>query len=359
MGNQTWYGYEIDDALPLTGVSFDINMSTSSQLTATLDPTAIETLGLDPPRDLLIVERGSELVWAGVIWDLDKTAGETLVKVTAGSIWSWYQNKSEVRVNINFTQQSPPFDLLEVPRWVLHEAQVPAPGGPLVIWLPTLSDVLQGNPADIVGTQAQKTGSIVEQMAQQDPGFDFDIKPQYADNATTVLLVGRFYYPGAGETKDLTLELGAGISDYGWKHNGALVANDWWDVGQPVTGGNNPVPVGSAQDATSLATYLRLQGSESIQTSDQGLLNAAAKKNQRLRAKPVILASLALTPGRHDTDLSQFSPGDTIQAVVQDNIVQFDGPFTIASIHVALEDTGDSDEKVERLTLNAKQVQSA
>lgn len=354
------YGYEIDHALPLTNVKFSKVVSTSSGLTGTLDPSALDTLSLDPPRDLLFVERAGEIEWGGIIWDLAKKSGETLVTVTAGSIWSWYQNKSEVREDINFSKQNPPPDILTVPQSIIRHAHASSLGGPLVIWRPKLADTLATNSPDITGTSAQKTGSLIEQLAQQDPGFDFDIRPQFADNSSSViLLVGRYYYPEAGRNLGLTLEWGAGISDYGWQHRGSLVNNDWLEIGQAPQGQpSGSVPTSRQQDTQSLARYLRLQGSESLQTSTTGILSAAAKRNLKLRAKPIILTDLVLQPGRHDTDASLFNAGDTIDAVVHDVIVQFDGPFSIASVSVALDDSGDPQEKTERVTLTGKQVQS-
>lgn len=352
-GNQ-YYGYMVDDELDLSEVTFNTPLSAKGGFSAKLPNDAPTTFPY-PPRDILIIERNGTPVWAGIPWAMSASSEDPQVQCGGDSAWGFYADHQEYRRTQKWSQQA--IEQNELVYRIARQAAEDAPGGLLTLWQWEDTGKTYTLP-DSSETQPQKVGGIIEQIATAAEGFDFAIVPYRVGD--TYLLWWEIYYPkwtrNPAAQSSLVLAYEGAISKYTWQHDGGRMSNDWRETGQAPPGGPSAgasTPYADAWDQGSIDTYLHLQGSGSLQSSDQSLLQGTADQEIHDRRNPIVVSDITLKPGRSDTEFTQFFPGQYINIVIHDKRVQVDQGFQIGDIKVDLVDTGDWREKEEIVTLTA------
>jgi hypothetical protein len=288
-------GYRVWSTDLLTGrpLSFDLPIAVSSYLYGKVNSygSADGDISLDGPDDplqvlpekrtCLWIAYRDQVVWGGIVWDLQPDIDSRMMRVTSQT-WSSYFEQLLIRDNLIFRNTGGGVDQLDVFRALLAYAQGksnanigvqvdPLTSGHLItqLWGPGAGD----------GARPDKPVSeAMKEIADVDPGFEWadDVGDNGTHNPVKRIRLG---YPRlAGSAAGLLLEYPGNISNYTWTSAGKGSPNIVYALG---SGDGASTLVEAATDTTQLALgYPRLEystGGDHKEITRRATLAAAAR----------------------------------------------------------------------------------
>ncbi len=311
---------QVLDELPLRGVSFGSVLNGVGDFTGTLDlasasardiPMADLRAATEPQRTLLLVDRDSVLLWAGIIWARAGKGSDRARQLSALEVWSYFRRRINVAA-LDFTG----VDQGTIIKTVVDLAQA-APGGNIGVNVPA-PDPSVARDRHYAATDLKGVADLVEQMTQVEQGPDFAVDVAYVNDTPT--LTFRLGWPRRGRAAPDTgwvFELGGNMVDYDEVEDGTGGGNAVYAVGA----GEGPAMLVSSVTETAVldAGYPLLdQVTQYNDVTDQSTLDAHARGDLLTGALPARSLKIRV---RADTDpvLGSWAVGDDCIVVIEDD----------------------------------------
>jgi hypothetical protein len=260
-----------------------------------------------PGRTMAYVERGTQIVWGGIVWTRTPTRddrGFITCPIQGAGLESYYRGHRQIK---GADRVYTGVDQLAIARDLFTYAASQS-GGDLGIEMDTsqLSGVLR----DRTYSQydLQWIGQILDQLAGVDGGFEWRIQC-YADTSGTRHRALRLGYPKltAGTTaQDLVLSSPGPIRAYSLPEDATVQANAWQSRGASTNTNQaaQSVPLMSAALTTPAdiaAGWPLLDGSSDYSSvSDQATLDGHAAADLARWVRPVVIPSVSVLTGSID-----------------------------------------------------------
>lgn len=306
MGLYTYYAANpltdsIIDELPLRNVTFDTKLNGIGSFSAELplsDSNLVPTSELNstaPNQTAIWVDRGGVLVWGGLVWTRGYDSEKETVKLGGNDFMSYFEHRF-----INDTLTYTNVDQLSIVKQLLQYAQgqnvsFPKPGGNVNVQYanpyPT-SGILRS--ATYNSYELKQIAAAIQELSQQDTGFDFGFDVQYVAGIPTVTFNPS--YPRRGRTATQTgwvFELPGSISKYTYDEDGTQTEVTSFSVGA----GTGSSMLRSSSSTTSLIDngFPLFEGTHSYKdVADQPTLDAHARADAAAFAGPVALADITV-----------------------------------------------------------------
>lgn len=188
-----------------------------------------------PRRTVIWVDRDGQLRNAYIVWGRQIIRGTRAMVLRGASLFSYFHHR-RLRVTKSYSQQ----DQLAIAKDLIDYAQS-QPGGDIgIVTESASSGVLRDRKPIGYDYEAKVIGTLIEQLAAVQNGFDFDVTCAYVNDVPTATF--RTYYPRRGRTADAN-----GIS-FVWGRNllDIDVSEDESDHPNTVLG------IGAGEDSTQL-----------------------------------------------------------------------------------------------------------
>ena len=291
----------IIDELPLRNVKFDTKLNGAGSFSADLplsDSTLVPTSELNstaPNQTAIWVDRAGALVWGGMIWTRSYDSATETLKLGGTDFFSYFEHRY-ISDTLTYTN----VDQLSIAKQLIQYAQgqngsFPKPGGNI--------NVQYANPYPTSGINRSVTyngyelkqiAAAIQELSQQDTGFDFGLDVQYVAGVPTVTFNPS--YPRRGRTATQTgwvFELPGNITNYTYDEDGTLTEVTSYAVGA----GTGTSMLRSSTSTTSLIDngYPLFEGVHSYKdVTDQPTLDAHARADAAAFAGPVALADITV-----------------------------------------------------------------
>lgn len=277
-----------------------------------------------PGETALQVYRAGALIWSGPIMTVEDEIDGDSWKAAVGAIgWLGMFEYRATDIGVSYTDDT------GVIAWNLISASQAKTGGALGI---RAGNIVSGTTAT-VSYDAKGILQAIKDLAEAEPGFDFEITPDRVFNV----------YPGRkGTMVDVALEFGKNIRRFRRQRDATKLANNVYALG---AGEGKNMLVGSAFDSSSIARFGNWElylSKKDVQ--DIGLLNSAAAG--ALVPLPPEIISLEIDP--QDPPIGSYSVGDLVRVIVNAGGVQYDNWQRIYGIEIEISD--EDYEKVNILT---------
>lgn len=288
-------GYRVwtTDLLSGRPLSFDLPIAVSSYLYGkvnsygtsdgdiTLDGPDDPSLVLAEKRTCLWISYREQVVWGGIVWDLEPDIGSRMMRVTAQT-WTSYFEQILIRDTLIFRTVGGGVDQLDVFRGLLAYAQG-KPSANIGVQIDPLTSghgitQLWGPGAGDGARPDKPVSEAMKEIADVDPGFEW--VDDVGDNGThNPLKRIRLGYPAlSGSAAGLLLEYPGNVSSYTWTAAGKGSPNVVYALG---SGDGASTLVESATDTAQLDVgYPRLEystGGDHKEITRRATLAAAAR----------------------------------------------------------------------------------
>lgn len=314
---------EIVAEIPLTGVSFNQQLNTAGTLQGHILLSGINTYGYNidaatlPARNCLYVDRNGILVWGGVIWSRSYNSDSQTLSIAAREFESYFE-KRLITTTENFNNA----DQLLIARTLIDNAQAVTDGDIGVITGSETSGVL----IDRVyyDYEFKQVWQAIKDLADQDDGFDFNIKVEY-DNITNepkkTLVLG---YPrtghidtGVGDMNTNVFLFPAGnITTYEYPEDGSIVTNTLYVTGAGSNEGKlltNAIATGSFTNG-----FPVLEATVAYSDiTDQNVLNELASGRVLALSEPPPIIKVVV-PAFIEPEYGTYSIGDDVRLMITD-----------------------------------------
>lgn len=338
--------------IPFSGFGFGRVLNGAGTFDAGIgqDHEKATATNLDPARTALYVERGSRIVWGGILWPFRREMGSREIRVEA-SDWVGWLARRNIRHTLTYpatydTDPNATVEQFDIVRGI-------------VTYLQSVKDfgvVVDSHNSGVLRRQKyphyerKPAGEAVHQLADRINGFDYaaDTTRDPATDEITKHL--RLYYPRRGRRTNHVFSWGVNIDDYSYVKDGSRIENQVDAFGQ---GEEDDMLIATAADPNQWANYPILDGRIDHKTvSQQATLQGHADTRLKERRLPVEHLELKLKANALPS-FSSWVPGDEATVNIDDGIVQVDGFWRIMSDHVDVTETGD---EVVALTLTRPEV---
>ena len=314
---------EIIAEIPLTGVSFNQQLNTAGTFQGHILLSGINTYDYNvdastlPARNCIYVDRNGILVWGGVIWQRSYNSDSQTLSITAREFESYFE-KRLITTTENFNNA----DQLLIARTLIDNAQAVANGDIGVITGSETSGVL----IDRVyyDYEFKQVWQAIKDLADQDDGFDFNIKVEYdniTNEPTKTLVLGSprtgHIDTGVGDINTNVFVFPAGnITAYEYPEDGSITTNSLYVTG---AGSNEGKLLTNATASTSFTNgfpLLETTVSYSDITDTTVISELATGRVLALSEPPPIIK--VVVPAFVEPEYGTYSIGDDIRLMITD-----------------------------------------
>lgn len=346
--------------LPLSGVRYGRVLNGAGRASGSMSLAHRTTTGTRlspaylaataPGRTGLWVERDGVLMWGGVIWARDYNDGRLTIE--AAELWSYFHRR-----RLGTTKTYSATDQLDIVRDLIDYAQS-QPGGDIRIDVVTTdSGVVRDR--TYYGYERQVIGTLVEQLAAVNDGFDFSIDVAWTPGGELGATLN-FGYPQRGRRATVTgivFEPGRNIGSYRWPEDASRQANVIVGVGA----GEGDAMLGVTVEAGSVLDigYPRL--TDVISHKDVRVLSTlTGHANAALSARrfPIVNPTMIDVQVDSDPPLGSWIMGDECRFRVDVDDERFPDGLD-RRLRIVADEVTVADEGVETVTITCGEVQSA
>lgn len=273
-----------------------------------------------PPRAVFAYEKDDVLVWAGPIWthsyDLDAGTVEL-----AGEGYLSYLRRRILRISATYTgidQFAIAFDLID-------KAQAAGNGylGISYTANPATSGVLRDR--TYYSYERKHIGTLIEQLAAVQNGFDFRLMPRWSSGPNSTLVVDFLVtYPPVGRATDIVFDLGA-VDFSTVTLDGTSLAFTVDAIGR---GEGDSLPISTQTDSSLVIAYMALDDDISVSDVEDTATLAAYAQRRLLRGKaPIVIPKVQV-----GTEwLGRFVVGDQVRVRAAMGLLQLDAMYRIVA----------------------------
>lgn len=332
---------QVIEEIPFRSVKWAKELNGPGSFTAVIDadhPKAARN-NLLPAARFVYVVRNGVAVWGGIIWVVRNTGGE--LEVSAQGIWSYFRRR-RIRWDATFTST----DQFSIAQSLMNTAAT-QPGAISVTVPATTSGVLRDR--SFFAVERKQLGEAVEQLANVENGFDFEIVTSLSGATFTNSMV--FYHPKQGRRLSAVWDVSVHASVDSWEVDGSDTTNLLTALG---AGDGQVALVVDAADPGQFSTYPLLEDTVSYKdVVEVDTLDSHARADLQRRSKPKALPEMTLIPTA-ETEVGSFVVGDEIQLRGNRGWTELDGWYRIVSYDVEVSDEGD--ERIAVQVVDTEQV---
>lgn len=267
----------------------------------------------------VFVERNRVLLDGGIIWKRQYSVGGGYDLQISG-FSSYFYRRLAVQ-SATAAQKWVNVDQLAVPQQLITQAQAVYGGNiGVIVDLTQTSGVLRSLTLD--PSQLPTIGSVIDQQAALDNGFDWDVRVAY-DNSGAPAKYLRLGYPQSGRTVGQAVDMlqyPGNITSYSLAEDGEQAATSTWGQAT-LENGAASVQVASSPEMLT-AGYPILERTVSLpDTRNTATLLAATTAEQKAAAGPVatLTASVKIEDdSRRGIVPGSFQAGDTMRVAIKD-----------------------------------------
>lgn len=338
------------DELPVTRINFshvlngpgkcDISMSPNPQ--SDLLQKKLIASNIDPAKTVIYIEKDGVVLWAGVLWEVFVVYPANRLRIIGEGFWSYFRRRI-IGETTTFTDR----DQHYVAKTLIDNALAET-GGDIAGISTASTNVTSG--VNVSRTyynyQRRFVGEAIEDLANREGGFDFDIESTWKNPYGTEFISNDFqcYYPRKGTRAETIFDLDANLLRIQWQQKGQKFVNKLYMIG----GGSasdtvltESTDVGSIFEGYPLLEH-RLAKKEI--TNSSTLLEHANRELQ-LRNQVFQTLTVEVNPKGPETRVGAFTTGDVARVRASRGYLDLDKFYRIMSYDVYVNE-GSNDERI-------------
>jgi hypothetical protein len=342
------YDYEMD-APGSANISIPMDVSK-------LDGTPLKPADIFPCRTAIAIQRGSELVWGGIVWQYNVDLSSRFIALDAGGYFSYYKYRHTNRAGVKFKNK----ETTEIVKWFILEINNgPSYGNGINTNVSGLQPVAKRlnkswNPYeyksiyDVIEDMADEIAAYDPQTFKYTGGFFFYFEPYFVDD----LHIGNKMINTDSRhpvSNGITLAQGVNCEFSSISVDGNSMANAAYVVGA-TNGEPTLTPHAERRNVVFAAEipYMDAIVTESTEKTD-AQLRWRAKSALAYGSTPIILPTAVTYPNMYRP--SQFKPGMLVRVTSDDGFLDLDkAEYVITKVSVSVSTDGS-----DRLTLDMVQ----
>jgi len=343
--DSTWY-----EEIPVTRINFSqvlngpgkCDISTSPNPVTDSWRNKISTDYLKPGRSTIYIEKDGVIVGAYILWELFVIYPANRIRLIGEGLWSYFR-KRVIETTVEFSGT----DQFLIAKNLIDTA-LNKTGGNIVNMSTTGTSTSSGITLDrsYYGYQRRFVGEAIEDLADRENGFDFEIDTEWVPNSSppTISNTYRQYYPKKGTTALVVFDLDANLTRLQWQQKAQKFVNKLYMVG---AGSADDTTLVTATDVGSLTKGYPLLEHKLVKkdVADSGLLSQYAVRELNQRNQLYEILTLELDPKSVETRLGSFKIGDIARVKASRGWVSLDKLYRIMSYDVWVNE-GANDERI-------------
>ena len=343
--DSTWY-----EEIPVTRINFshflngpgkcDISTSPNPETESLRDK--ISTDFLKPGRSTIYIEKNGVIVGAYILWELFVIYPSNRLRLIGEGFWSYFRRRI-IDEDLNFDD----VDQLLIGKTLIANALAYTRGS-IVDMSTSGTKVTSGVNIDRQYFQYQRRlyGEAVEDLADRDDGFDFDITSQWIGGSSPPSIAVEYqqYYPQKGTIGDIVFDLDANILRFQWQQKAQKFVSKMYMIGAGTAGDTTLAQVENvgvfAEGYPLLEHKLIKKDISSTITLSQYALRELNKRKQLYE-----IVQVEVDPRSIETRVGSFTTGDTVRLKINRGFVVINKYYRIMMYDVWVNE-GANDERI-------------
>jgi len=350
----TWY-----EEIPVTRINFShylngpgkCDISTSPNPAENNIRNKISTDYIKPGRSTIYIEKDGIIVGAYILWELFVIYPSNRLRLIGEGLWSYFRRRI-IEDTVTHTNT----DQFVVAKGLIDTALAKT-GGSIVGLSTTSTSTSSGVNVDrsYYNYQRRFVGEAVEDLADRDGGFDFEITSKWVAGSSPPTISNEYhqYYPRKGTLAEVVFDLDANLTKISWQQKAQKFVNKLYMVG-----------AGSASDTTLVQSTNIDSFAEGYPLLEHKLVKKDISKESTLteystrelnkRDQLYEVLTLEVDPRSVETRLGAFQTGDLARVKAGRGFISLDKYYRIMSYDVWVNE-GANDE---RIALNMSTVEA-
>lgn len=282
---------------------------------------------LSPPRAVFAVERDGVLLWTGPIWTHEyDVEGGTLE--LAGEGYLSYLRRRTLRATKTYTTT----EQINIAHDLLTYTQGQPRGDLGIVNAGTATGRLRDR--TYYYYERKRIGTLIEQLAAVQDGFDFEFRPRWTSGPNSTLAVDFITtYPALGRATGIVLDLGA-VDVATVSLDGTQLAYSVDAIGR---GMGDTIPISTQYNLATEAVNLTLDDDVSVgDVEDLTVLTSYALRRLNRGSAPIVIPTVKM-----GTDfLGTIIVGDQVRVRASYGLLQVDSTYRITGYEVSIPASG-------------------